>query len=235
MKRSIGLLAVAVAAAVCASAAFAGQQNISTTRLQNGALFATKLMADADERNAGGRVYTPAGTDSDNFNTKYPKATYTPWDAYILCGADQADDYCNDSATQMAMAFTTLPTGSQFSKGLDLALEVVDGSGGATVAIYNDNGGIPGTALAGSTQHVTATTAWGTLGPILQAAYAKRVAFANSTQYWVVVTPDADSTIAWDIEDTDYTDSFLSAFQSGTNAWGSDDLTAYVPAFDVVK
>lgn len=223
------------AVVILAPAALAAPQGVSTTRLGNGAVLAVKTDVHARQHKLDAPLYAPAGTDFDNFDTHYPNATFTPWEGYILCGAEQVDAYCNATATQMAIAFTTLPTGSQYSKGIDVALEVVDGSGGATLALYNDGGGVPGTALAGSSQHVSASTPFGTLGAIVQAPFPKRVTLANSTQYWVVVTPDSDSTVAWDDEDTDYTDTFLVASQSGAGGWANEEVNNFVPAVDAVK
>jgi hypothetical protein len=223
---------MASAVILFASAAPGAQVPLSVSHMPNGAILASRI--ETGQQQHAKRVRLPQGTDFDNFDIKYSQAPYTPWNGYLLCGAGDAGD-CGGAATEMAMAFTTLPTGSQYAKGLDVALSVVSGTGGATVAIYSDNGGAPGSALAGSSQHVTAVTPFGTLGPILQAVYQKHVALANSTQYWMVVTPDSGAALAWDIEDTDYTDSFLAAAQAGSGAWEPSSLSAYVPAFDIVK
>jgi hypothetical protein len=226
-------LLLALAAMLGASTALAAPSGFNITRMPNGAILATRISL-AQQQKQPQRIRTPSGTDFDNFDTQYVNAPYTPWNGYFLCGASDADN-CGGNSNQLAMAFTTRPTGSQYAKGLDLALSVLSGSGGATVAIYNDDGGVPGTALSATSEHVTASTAFGTLGPILQTAYTHNVKLANSTQYWVVVTPDSDSAVAWDIEDTDYTDFYLAAAQTGTGAWEDSYLSAYVPAFDVVK
>jgi hypothetical protein len=226
-------LLLASGAVLCASAALAASVSLNITHMPNGAILATRVDIGQQQKQAE-RIHTPQGTDFDNFDTKYAKAPYTPWNGYFLCGASEASN-CGGNSNQMAMAFTALPTGSQYAKGLQLALSVVSGSGGATVALYNDGGGIPGTVVSGSSEHVAASTPFGTLGPILHATYQHHVPLANSTQYWVVVTPDSDSAVAWDIEDTDYTDTFLAAAQAGSGAWENSSLSPYVPAFDVVK
>jgi hypothetical protein len=223
------VLLTSAAVVLAGTAAIAAPSGVILKRLDNGGLLGINLNAMHSMPNRA-PLHTPSKPDFSNLDLTYPNGTYIPWEAYILCGASTPT--CNNGpASQWAMGFS----GATKAAGIDVALELVSGTGGVTIALYNDSGfGYPGTAIASTVQHVTVSQSWGTMGPTVNTTFSPVKLNASNT-YWVVVTPDTDSGIAWDLEDTDFVSSYLVAIQSGTGSWGTGEFSGFVPAAEVIK
>jgi hypothetical protein len=211
------------------SAAFAAAQEANHTPF---ATMATKISAPKHDVTPHNFVAYDAG----NFDTKYADGEFTPWYGYVLCGAGVSNSHCNNLS--FAFSFTTgataaLAKAGGYQVGLMAPASICSASS-ATVALYTNSGSVPGTVVPGTSNDLTVTTAFGTYGAPINKTFKKAVQLLTSTEYWLVVSPDAGKCIAWGSEDTDYVDSYSAAVLSGAT-WFSTSFTSIVPAFGVVR
>ncbi|HEY3639236.1 MAG TPA: hypothetical protein VGK90_13900, partial [Rhizomicrobium sp.] len=135
------------------------------------------------------RLHVPGAT-FNNLDLKYPNGTFIPWQAYLFCGSTDAD--CT-GPVNFAYPFTTSGAPGQKVKGFDLALEVASGTGGVTICLETDSGGVPsGTCVAGTSTYVPnqSLLGWGTFGPTVDVTF-KSKSLTSATQYWAVAVADA--------------------------------------------
>lgn len=163
--------------------------------------------------------------DLGNLATKDTKGEYISWYAFVMCGTS-ATGACNKIA--IAFPFTsgatlTLAKLGGYQAGLNVPSSAVCGGpagqdANMTFALYTNNGGVPGTVIAGTTATLTGTVAWGTYGLPVTKTLKKVVQLAVSTEYWVVGTPvDAHTCVAWGLEDLDFVDNQAGAIGSLTD------------------
>jgi hypothetical protein len=212
--------------------AFAQTRTVTTVDI-NGAKLSMITGASQGKQQAS-RIRTP-GADFTNLDTKYPNGTYIPWDAYIFCGS-AVGVYCTNGQVSFAYPFTTAAASGQKVKGFDVALELVSGTGGVTLCLESDSGGVPsGTCTAGTNVYFpnTSLAGWGTLVPPLNGTFHSQN-LSSSTQYWIVAVADASTAIAADVEDTDFVDPGNFGEQQG-GIWYNFSTSAYLPAFDIIK
>jgi hypothetical protein len=114
-----------------------------------------------------------------------------------------------------------------------LALQYAgSGYNGATVAIYSDNGGLPGSALANATRDPKNFGAFGSgCCKLAVVWFPAGVKLTGGTQYWLVATTDKksmDSLNVWDFVWNDAVVPF--AFQQDDGGWLLDTTTPSIAA-----
>ena len=222
-----------------ATAAFA-HQDVVSTKAQNGLVMSIITNAPA----ATQFVKPPdlfVAYDFGNLNTKYSKAEYTPWEAYIFCGASETVSVCNHGT--WAFPFTSGATLALAKiAGYQVAMQNPSGyacpTANFTVELYTNAGTVPGVAVAGTASGtLTATSIWGTAGsPTVNKTFKKAVQLTPSTAYWAVAAPTATSCVAWDVQDTDYVDGEPAAFgNTAATAWSTGNFGDIGPALGVVR
>jgi hypothetical protein len=143
-----------------------------------------------------------------NFFSKMPNAPFVSWSGQ-LAGCAFGGCY------QDAIAFT--PAISTTSKKVTLGLMAWSANSytyQADVSIYNDAGGVPGSALA--TKTVTAAPKFGPCCTLITARL--EVPLTAGTQYWIVVGPhtSTDATI-WAAQAVDYVNQYKLATNDGVS------------------
>jgi hypothetical protein len=133
---------------------------------------------------------------------------------YCFVGtSNPAPERCKRAPTGIALPFT--PTKNSHATMLQAAIGLIAGTNQFQLALFNDNNGVPGTALATVTinnappantccQLVTANL--GTPG----------IALTANTQYWVVAMSDANFAGQWAFTNFAFNGAFTAEF-----GWGS--------------
>jgi hypothetical protein len=211
-----------VALMLAGSAASASPGNVITFDVHG---VKVSILTDVARGQQQPRVRVPGAVEFNNLNLKYPNATFIPWQAFVF-----------GDANDFAAAFTTSTDSSQRLGGYNVALQLVTGPGGVTVCLEDDNSGVPsGNCVAGTSAYFSnaALPLWGFLSPTLNVTFPTQH-LAPSTQYWVVATPDPDTLIAWDNEDTDFVNPYTFG-QEFNGAWSSFNGVSYVPALEIIR
>ncbi len=149
-----------------------------------------------------------------NFSDE-PNALYVPFVSYLV------------ENNQVGVSFVASKT--KKLKGIDLSLQIWEGSGQADVAIFSDVDGLPGKRLDGAA--VTPFTAQACCA-LLHADVNVKV--KSGQQYWVVVTPDHGLGALWQEQDSDFVSEKTDAVNTG-GGWQLDGSggTLFLPAFQV--
>jgi hypothetical protein len=216
---------------LASSAAFAQPKNVTTVDI-NGAKL-SMITGVSQGKQQASKVRYP-GAIYSNLDTKYANGTFIPWQAYIFCGPTTS--FCNNQVTNFAYPFTTGAASGQKVKGFDVALELASGTGGVTVCLESDSGGVPsGTCTTGTSVHFAASsmTGWGTFGPTLNGTFPSQN-LSSSTQYWFVAVADTGTAVAADLEDTDFVNPGNFGEQISGN-WYNFSTAGQLPAFAAIK
>ena len=158
----------------------------------------------------------PAGlvTIFSNLATKYPKSLYFCCYSYSVEGPNSGGHELWD-----AEAFT--PASDQTVTRIEIAITLGAGTNEAVVAIYNDNSGVPGTAL--KTWHVTNLSGYNTCCDLAVLKDNAGIPLTAGHQYWVVLKTDStnkDSGIQWHANTSDQIDSMPFAQYCSNDAGG---------------
>jgi len=134
----------------------------------------------------------------DNIARKYPKGLYNEVAGRAITGTSNPIGF---PQVWIATAFT--PATSHALKRVQLGLTRGAGTNSGVVAIYDDNAGVPGTAL--KTWHVMGMQDYGTCCSLV-VRNATGVQLTGGQQYWLVVKTDAssqDSYLSWNYNTVD--------------------------------
>ena len=142
---------------------------------------------------------------------------YDSGNGYFVSGLDNS---LNGQKQDIAIPFT--PKANSTIVQVKLPLQYYGyGYNGATVAIYSDASGLPGTALAGATRDPKNFQDFGNGCCDLAIAWFENgVKVTGGTQYWIVGTTDKksmDSVNTWDFVYNDAAGTF--AFQQDDGGW----------------
>ena len=158
-----------------------------------------------------------------NLGTYYPNGAYFPIEGYTISGATSA------VGEQVFLAVPFTPTTTTIYAGARVGVGYVEGADGVSIALYSDNGGLPGTELDGRSA-VNLPVFGGCCG-IASAAAKNTVTLTAGTQYWLVVSTASTGWEAWNLNTTDEVDTVGIAVNEGA---GWVPSSAYPgPAFAV--
>ncbi len=142
-----------------------------------------------------------------NLGTYYPKGTYFPLEGYTISGATSAVG----QEIELAVPFTPAATASY--AGARIGIGYVGGADGVSIALYSDNGGLPGTALDSGIA-VNLEPFGGCCG-VASVAAKNSVTLTAGTQYWLVVSTAPTGWEAWNLNTTDEVDTLGIAVNQG--------------------
>jgi hypothetical protein len=160
-------------------------------------------------------------------------------------GSDAEDDIASDPLAPF-ISWAGIPTpqpalGYQFTSGkteivkeINIALAGVDAQTygySAEVDLYTDDNGVPGTKIDGA-DVTAAETSFGPCCALTAVKLRGKQMLNAGTPYWVIVAPDKDSYVVWQIESTDFVDSQTIATNDGSG-WVTSTSQWYVPAVEV--
>ncbi len=152
----------------------------------------------------------PAGTTqvAGNLNTFYRNGAYFPLEGYTISGAT------SPVGQQIFLAVPFTPTTTTTYAGARIGIGYVQGADGANIALYSDNGGLPGSALdSGKAFNLQA---FGGCCGIASVGAKNSVTLAAGTQYWLVVSTATTGWEAWNLNTTDEVDTLNIAVNTGT-------------------
>ncbi|HEY3639237.1 MAG TPA: hypothetical protein VGK90_13905 [Rhizomicrobium sp.] len=211
-----------VALVLASSTAFALPKNVISFDLHG---VKVSVLMGASRGTQQAPLHVPGGPTFNDLDLKYPNGTYIPFVGFTF-----------GSSNNFGSAFTTGAGTGQKIAGFDVALELVSGTGGVTVCLEADTGGVPsGTCMDGTSAYFPngSLAPWGTLAPTLNVTFPT-IKLPSSTQYWIVAAADPDTDIAWNNQDTDFVNQYtFGEVFSGT--WASFNGTGYVPALEVIR
>lgn len=183
-----------------------------------GALLAQNRNTDSHPKQPSNKLIAPY-VDTDTglvpiFSNLGPTTTnlYNATFGYCVTGNSQFS--CGSTEQWMAQPFT--PRANSHVETIAASLQYLGGTNKVVLALYNDVGGAPGTALA--SQEVGNVPAAGTCCRMVGVNFgAPGVAVTGGTQYWVVASADDTSAATfagyWGV-----TNSFL-AFNPSQTGW----------------
>jgi hypothetical protein len=140
----------------------------------------------------------------DNLGTAYPKGTYWCCEGASITGP-KASPFLPEY--WLAVAFT--PTADHTVTQLEVAIGLFRGKDELFLSLYNDGGGLPGTAI--KTWLKTGLPRFGTCCTIVTKTDAYGIPVTAGTQYWIVVGTkgeNADTFADWNVEDIDQEDTY---------------------------
>lgn len=144
-----------------------------------------------------------------NVGTKYPKGLY------FCCYGDTISGPSSPVGGNYAAALQFTPAQDGKVTEIDAGVGLASGTNGVNLALYDDNGGVPGNLIAGGT-----ATGLGAFGDCCTMATVKikKAAVKAGTPYWVVVTATGNTWDAWTFNSTDETDILTAAYSSDGGA-----------------
>jgi hypothetical protein len=210
--------------------ALAASALVSTTAAAGGA---TGVSLSKDKRitsvSQGTMHYTPAQLPRksiifSNIGTLYPKGLY------FCCYGDTISGPSSVIGTPYSAALQFTPATDVSVTEVDAGVGWVEGTNAVQLAIYDDNGGVPGTSLASAT-----VKGLGTFGDCCTLAVAriKKLPLTAGTPYWVVVSASGTTWAAWAFNSTDEIDPVTAAYNDGTG-WGAGGGAIPAPSFAVI-
>jgi hypothetical protein len=131
-----------------------------------------------------------AGTAYDNLGSPPSYQTGSGW---TIGGSSSQVGLVED-----AQLFTSLVSGNV--NEIDVALGWVNGTNGATVSLWTDSGGAPGTELFSAA--VSNQPQFGTTGSIITSVAVSGVSLTSGDNYFVVIEGDSTTWDAWNLNDT---------------------------------
>jgi hypothetical protein len=140
----------------------------------------------------------------DNLGKAYPKGTYWCCEGASITGPNASPllpEYW------LAVAFT--PTADHTVTQLEVAIGLLRGKDELFISLYNDVGGLPGTAI--KTWLKTGLPTFGTCCTIVTKTDPYGIPVSAGTQYWIVVGTkgaNADTFADWNVEDIDQSDAY---------------------------
>lgn len=161
----------------------------------------------------------PAGTVAifSNIGRKYPNSLYFCCDGYGITGKD---NIYGDRMLWRAEAFT--PAANHVVKRIEVGLGAVSGSTTVVIGLYDDAGGVPGTAL--KTWRVQNVPLAFTCCTLVEARSKTGIAVTGGQQYWVAVqtdNSDSDGAFTWVYNTTDQLETVPSASYCSDDVHGS--------------
>jgi hypothetical protein len=219
----------------CVALAFAGSAAVASdngpVRLPNGAIvlqgkngFPMVMNPDGAGKAPvqGLHLKTPGDAGGEQTNlSRDPFAPFVSWYAFSLIEGDS-----------FAYKFIAGKTGRV--KEIEIGLAAVDAQDygySAEVDLYTDDNGVPGSKIDGS-DVMAAETSLGPCCALTTAKLGSRPMLTSGTAYWAIVAPDANSYVAWQLEDTDFVDTQTIAGNNGSG-WEESTSQWYVPAMEV--
>jgi len=178
---------------------------------------------------------------ADNI-TRYKDSPYWGWYGYTSYGP-QADG-ANGTEQWLASAFT--PTANHVATKVEIPAEYYSGTDAFDLSIYNDAGGVPGTAL--HTWHIT-NLPHAVCCSVVGGSYENGIPLTGGQQYWVVLgtsTKDPTAAAIWvltEFANVQEQGSDFDVYCSGPacvpvgykdNAWNTFPSTLYGLAFAVL-
>lgn len=157
----------------------------------------------------------------DNFASKYKDGLYFCCEGGTITGPSFAGGY----TYEQGVPFTPKKSGSVTS--ITVGLGYVSGTNSATVAVYSDNNGVPGSELASGT--ASSMPGFGTCCTTTTAKISS-TKLTGGTQYWVVVSASGNTWTAWNDSTTDQVDSHTYAYNYNGEGWNS---TSYILTYSV--
>jgi hypothetical protein len=159
----------------------------------------------------------------DNFASKYKDGLYFCCEGGTITGPSFVGGY----SYEQAVPFT--PTATKSVTTITIGLGYVSGTNSATVALYSDNGGVPGTELASGT-----ASSMPDFGSCCTTAKVKisSTSVTKGTQYWVVVSATGNTWTAWNYSTTDQVDEHTYAYNYDGEGWNTTEYILY-PTVDV--
>jgi hypothetical protein len=144
-----------------------------------------------------------------NVGTKYPKGLY------FCCYGDTISGPTSPVGGNYAAALQFTPAQDGKVTEIDAGVGLASGTNGVNLALYDDNGGVPGNMIAGG-----AATGLGAFGDCctMAAVKIKRASVKAGTPYWVVVSATGDTWDAWAFNSTDEVDLLTAAYSSDGGA-----------------
>jgi len=214
------LLAAVFTAATCASA-FAGVTVSSDKR------FVFAPPGNSSRPTVHMHLPKKSNTIYSNLATAYPNGLYFSGEGDTLCGPSCA----LGESIEIAGAFT--PSANATVTSISAAIGYIEGTDAFDIALYSDNGGVPGTVLAQGTASSLPT--FGECCGLATVKFKKGVALTAGTQYWVAAVTNSKETTtfaAWNLATTDQVDAAPAA-QNVNGAGWSAFSTTLPPAFGV--
>jgi len=154
-----------------------------------------------------------------NVGTLYPKGLY------FCCYGDTISGPSSPVGGNYAAALQFTPAKDAKVTEIDAGIGLAAGTNGVTLALYDDNDGVPGNMIASGN-----ATGLGAFGDCCTLAVAKikKASVTGGTPYWVVAIATGDTWDAWAFNSTDETDVLTAAYSS--DGGGSWTAGAAVPA-----
>jgi hypothetical protein len=156
-----------------------------------------------------------------------PNATFISWYSYFVPGSTAN----GGSPFQIATSFTAPATQKVTAVDIGIAAYYA-GFYGYTgdVAIYDDAGGLPGSIMGKKGKFTAAETSWGPCCNLTQGT-VKKVKIKAGKQYWVVVEADSDSFMVWGLQDADFVNPHVAAFNEVGTGWFTSTSASQAPNF----
>lgn len=158
-----------------------------------------------------------------NVGTKYPKGLYFCCYGNTISGPDAG------VGGAFAVALQFVPATDVKSKEVDAGVAWVQGANSVTVALAEDDGGVPGKTLASEE-----ATGLGSFGSCCTMATADlKASLKGGTPYWIVVSASGDTWAAWAFNSTDQVDILNAAYSAdGGGSWSPGGALP-APSFQV--
>jgi hypothetical protein len=142
----------------------------------------------------------------DNIGAAYPKGTYWCCEGATVSGPKSA------IGVEWWVGASFTPKANHIATKIKIAIGYLGGTNEVLVSLNNDAQGIPGTVLR--TWTAKALPNAGTCCSVVVKTDKVGIPVTKGTQYWITVTTNAsddDAWAAWNVNDTDQSDSVLSA------------------------
>lgn len=157
----------------------------------------------------------------NNLATKYKEGLYWCCTGATITGSQFKGGY----SYEQGIPFT--PTKNVSVTSITMGLGYVSGTNAATIALYSDSSGLPGTELAsGAVSNMPKFPTCCTT----TAVTISSTALTAGTQYWIVVSASGTTWVAWNYSTVNTADAHTYAYNYNGDGWVSTSYPTYAGA-----